>query len=297
MAYTLQQGSRGLDAETIDSMVKQVALRSFKLKQAATIIPTSSLDNTYFREDPAILAGGANASIQGVPFGAAFPSMNPKWERASVRNVAFKAEDNIAWETIKGSAIDIQARTIIKLTEAVVKAVDDYFWDVLTDNASGAASALIIQSYAITGNRWWNGSSAAIVKDLASARRLIGDKNYDTNDLIAFISPRDHQSIVTYLHDKGAQYQTLGEDMAVNGRVAKVAGITLVETQSAATSMALVLKPKVCSTYYEFESLKSTTIEDPYKSLTIRVVEEGALSLTDPQAIVVITGTYDSAEA
>lgn len=296
MTYTLEQGSRGLDAETIDAMVKQIAARSYKFKQAVSIVPTSSLDNTFFREDPAILTGQPNANIKGVPLGAAFPSMHPKWERATVRNIKFAAEDNIAWETIKGSAIDIQARTIIKLTEAVVKAVDDYIWDILTDGASGAASALLIQSYAISGNKWWNGASAAIIKDLMSAKRLIGEAYYDTSDLLCFISPRDHQSIVTFLHDKGAQYNSLGEDMAVNGRVARVAGLTLVESQSVDSSFALVLKPKVCATFKEFESLKSTTITDPYKSLTIRVVEEGAVELTDPKAICVITGTFNSAE-
>lgn len=295
MAYTVEQGSRGLNAETIDAMVKQIAARSYKFKQAVSIVPTSSLTNTFFREDPSILAGGATAPIKGVPYGAAFPTMHPKWEKVSVANIAFKAEDNIAWETIKGSAIDVQARTVIKLTEAVVKAVDDYIWDRLTEDRN-FSSTLLIQSYSISTNKWWNGSSAAIVKDLMEAKRLIGEKNYDTDDLIAFVSPRDHKSIVTFLHDKGAQYNQLGEDMARNGRVARVAGVTLVESQSVTASFALVLKPKICATYKEFVPLTSTTIDDPYKSLTIRVVEEGSIELTDPLAIVLIRNTFDSTE-
>src|SRR3989338_9957230 len=290
MAHTLQQGSTSLEAETVDAMVKQIAARTFKFKQAVTIVPTSSLTNTFFREDPTILAGGANASIEGVPYGADFPNMSPKWEQATVRNIKFAATDNIAWEFIKGSAIDIMARKIIKVTEAVVKAVDDYIWGELTQDRA-FDSSLLIQSFSISADKYWNGTSAAIVYDLGAARRLIGEKNYETGNLIAFISPRDHQSAVDYLHSKGAQYNSLGEEMALNGRVAKVAGITLVESQSVSASFALVVVPKTCATYKEFESLKSTTINDPYKSVTIRVVEEGAIELTDPLAIVLIRGT------
>src|SRR3990167_3139421 len=107
MAYTLQQGSTSLEAETVDAMVKQIAARTFKFKQAVSIVPTSSLTQRFFREDPTILTGGANASIRGVPYGAAFPNISHKTEEATVANVPFKAEGNIAWEFIKGSAIDI----------------------------------------------------------------------------------------------------------------------------------------------------------------------------------------------
>ena len=142
----------------------------------------------------------------------------------------------------------------------------------------------------MNGN-YWNGSSAAIVNDLMAARRLIGDKFYDDSNTLTFISLRDHQSAVNYLHSKGAQYNTLGEDMAVNGKVARVAGTTFVVTPTVTASFALMVVPKTCATWKSFEDLKSTTINDPYKSLTIRVVEEGQVELTDPLAIVLIRGT------
>jgi hypothetical protein len=290
MAYTLEQGSSGLNAETIDSMVKQVAARTYKLRQAVSVVPTSSLDNTFFRKDPTILTGGATADIKGVPFGASFPTGKPKFERLSVRNLKFAFEDNIAWELIKGSAIDIQARTVFSITEGVVNAWDLYAWDILSQSQN-FASSLIIQSYSIANSKYWNGSSAAIVNDLGAARRMIGDKNYDNSNTLTFVSTRDLQSINDYVHSKGAQYSTLGQDAAVNGRIMRLAGTTLVETPTVTSSFALMLVPKTCATYYEFESLKSTTIEDPYKSLTIRVVEEGAIGITDPLSIVIIRGT------
>lgn len=298
-AYTLEQGSKGLDSETIDAMVKQIQLRSFKFKQAVSIVPTSSLDSTFFREDPTILSAHATAPIEGVPFGASFPTASPKLQALSSRVIAFKLEDNIPWEIIKGAVIDIQARTIIKLTEGVVKAVDDYILGQLSETPSNGspltefnfAQTLQIQSYSISSDRYWNGSSGAIVDDLGAAQQLIGDKFYDNGNTLTFVSARDRRSIVKYLHDKGAQYNTLGEDMALNGRIARVAGTTLVETPSIPASYSLMVVPKICATYKEFESLKSATTTDKFKSLNIRVIEEGAIELTDPLAVVVIRGT------
>ncbi|KKK69044.1 hypothetical protein LCGC14_2937990, partial [marine sediment metagenome] len=133
------------------------------------------------------------------------------------------------------------------------------------------------------------------VDNLLEASELIATNgNYDTNDLVCFVSPKDKRSIMNYLHDKGAQYNQLGEDIARNGAIAKVAGITLIESNSVTTSFALVLKPKVCATYKELVSLRSTTINDPYKSLKIRVVEEGVVELTDPLAICLIKGTQSA---
>ena len=290
MAYTLQAGSDGLNAEEVDALVKQTAARTYKMKQACAIDSTSSLDLTFTREDPTILTGGANANIKGVPFGADFPVVVQKYEDATVRIIKFAATQNIAWEYIKGSKIDIQARTIFKTTEAIVKTVDDYIWDQLTQDRN-FGSSLRIQSYSINSGKYWNGNSSAIIYDLGAARRLIDDKFYDTGNSLTFISPRDHQSIVDYLHSKGAQYNSLGEDMAINGKVAKVAGTTLVVTPTVTASFALMLVPKICATYSEFSPLTTAVIEDKLKSWTIRVAEHGAVKLTDPFAIVLIRGT------
>src|SRR3990167_10411605 len=293
MSYTLEHGSNSLNSEEVDALIKQTAARTYKMKQAVAVENTSSLDLTFFREDPTILTGGANASIKGVPFGADFPRVTPKWEQATVRIIKFAATDNISWENIRGSRIDVQARIIFKVTESVVKQVDDYIFDQLSQDRD-FGSNLKIQSYSINLDKYWNGTYAAIIYDLGAARRLIDNKFYDTTNTLTFISPRDHQSIVDYLHSKGAQYNTLGEDMAINGKVAKVAGTTLVVTPTVTASFALMVVPKICGTYAEFSPLTTATIEDPLKSWTIRVAEEGAIKLTDPFAIVLARGTQGS---
>jgi len=250
--------------EVIDSMVKQIAERAYKFKQAVAIVPTSAWTNTFFREETTIPAGKSGNATSGIPRGANFPQYSIKWKQVKARIVKHGLEESIPWEDILSDDINVQARTIIKLTNGVTKSVDE---------------------------EYWNGASAAIINDLMTASRLIALENYDTSDLLCFISPRDKQSIMNYLADKGAQWMPIATDIATNGRIAKVAGITLIESNSVTASQALVVKPKMCATYKELVSLRSTTIEDPYKSLKIRIVEEGTVELTDPKTVVIIKGT------
>jgi len=288
MTYPLESGATGLRAEVIDSMVKQIAAQTYKFKQACAIVPTSAWKNTFFRENTNVLAGGVGNTTKGLPRGANFPQATVSWEEVSVRIVKYGLEDNIAWEDILSNDINIQARTVIKLTQGVVKAVDDEIWDSLTESRAGTGR---IQSFAVDGaaGRYWNGASSAIIADLMKASRLIAEKNYDVGDLIAFISPRCKAGIMHTLSSKGAQFPQIATDVTTNGRIGRLAGIQLVESNSVTVSFALVVKPKTCSTWKELVSLRSTTVDDPYKSVKVRVVEEGVLELTDPLAVVLIS--------
>ncbi len=291
--YPLEHGVAGIRKEVIDSMVKQTAARSYKFKQAVAIIPTNAWNNTFFREDLTVLTGQTGNAIKGIPRQANFPQATVNWQEVTVKIIKHGLEENIAWEDILSDNINVQARTIIRLTEGVVKSVDDDIWDVLSDT-QGTGSDNVIQSFAIASTvvGRWNESSAAIIDDLMHASELISTNgNYDVANLICFVSPRDHRSIKNYLADKGAQWQGIASDVATNGRVGKVAGITLVESNSVTTSFALVCKPKTCATWKELVSLRSTTVVDPFRSTMIRVVEEGVVEVTDPLAICLIKNT------
>ena len=150
MAYDLESGSTGLRAEVIDSMVKQIAAQTYKFKQACAIVPTSAWKNTFFRENTNVLAGGVGNTTKGIPRGANFPQATVGWEEVSVRIVKYGLEDNIAWEDILSNDINIQARTVVKLTAGVVKAVDDEIWDSLTESRVGTGR---IQSFAVA--QYW----------------------------------------------------------------------------------------------------------------------------------------------
>jgi len=274
-------------------MVKQIAAQTYKFKQACAIVPTSAWKNTFFRENTNVLAGGVGNTTKGLPRGANFPQATVAWEEVSVKIVKYGLEDNLAWEDILSNDINIQARTVIKLTQGVVKAVDDEIWDSLTESRAGTGR---IQSFGISGGRYWNGASSAVIADLMKASRLIAEKNYDVGDLICFVSPRDKAGIMKTLASKGAQFPQIATDVTANGKIGRLAGIQLVESNSVTSSYALVVKPKTCATWKELVSLRSTTVDDPYKSVKVRVVEEGVLELTDPLAVVLISATQNATD-
>lgn len=294
--YGIETGTanKALRAEVIDSLVKQTAARQFKFMQALSEESTSSWDNTFFREDLTISSGPSGNVFKGVPRGAAFPQGNTAWEEVTVRIIKFATEANIPYEDIISGTLNVQARHIVRRTEEIVKAVDDAIWDSLTQNLM-TDSGLRIQSYAITLSRFWDYASAAIIDDLNEAARLIMvNGNYDTTNLMAFISPKDKKYVMKYLADKGAQWPTIAAGIAENGRMGNLAGVQLVVSTSVAASYALIVVPKTCATWKELVPLSTDTTVDPFKSTRIRVIQEGVVAVTDPLAICLIKGTQSA---
>ncbi len=289
MTPSTETGEAQLRAEVVDKTIKGFAVASYKFKQALSISSTNAWKNSYFRENQTALTSPTGNAIKGIPRGAAFPQAVVEWEKVDTHIEKYGLEDNIFWEDILTDDIDVQARTLFRLAEGVVKAVDDEIWDVLTEGRSPSA----IQSFTIASTDYWEGASAAIIDDLMQAKEKLADFNYPVNNLICFISPKDHRFIVKYLADSGAQFPTVGEDMAKNGRVGRIAGVNLVISNSVSASYALVVVPKICGTWKESVPL-STKIEiDPFKSTKIRAVEMGVTQLTDPKAVCLIAGTQD----
>jgi len=294
MAYDLQASTQGLKREVVDAMVKQVAAPSYRFKQALAIETTNAWDNTFYREDPATSSGPTGNAFEGVPWGAEFPQRSVDFSRHTVRIIKFAAEENIPIENQWMNAINVLTRTVIRRTQDVVKAVDDYIWGELTQDFETGQTLSEIQSYAVSTIRAWNTTSAALLDDLLGASRLIANKNYDVSNLICFISPRDKQSIMSWVAEKGAQWPSLATGIVTNGNIGKIGGIQLVEAASVAASYALLVKPQTCATWKSALALTSDTETDPLKSIRFRIAEEGAVLRTDPKAIVLIKGTQDT---
>lgn len=288
MTYDLQTGSKNLRTEVVDSMIKQIAQRAYKFKQAVSIVPTSAWKNTFFREDTTILNGQPGNRTKGIPRGANFPQATVKWEEVSVRIIKHGQEENLIWEDILADDINVQARTIFKVTEAVIKSVDDDIWSVLSEDQSPNK----IQEVAITEGRYWDASSQAILDNMFECKQKIQEKNYSNGNLLCFINPAQERYVLKAITDSGAQYTDLSEELARNGKIARIAGITLVTSNSVSASEALIVVPKVCGTYKELVSLRSDLKTDAFKSVRVRVVEEGVVELTDPLAVVLISNIF-----
>lgn len=290
MAYDTESGQINIRSSYFDKVVKGIAAASYKFKQAVTIIPTSAWKNFFYRENTAVLTGQTGNDVKGIPRGAEFPNAVPQWERISSTIEKYGLETTIAWEDILTDDVDVRDRSLIKIAEGVAKSVDDTIWAALTGETT-IQSFTIGKSSASSTSGSWDESSAAIIDDLLQAAQKIAEYNYSTDNLMVFVSPRDKRSIMRYLADKGAQFPSIAQNVASNGKIMNLAGIDIIESNSVTASQALVVVPKRCATWKELVGLQTTTKEDAYKSLTIRAVEMGITQVTDPKAIVWIKGT------
>lgn len=282
-----QVGTEGLRKEMVDEVVKQVAKRKYKFKQAVSISKTNAWKNTFFRETTDILAGATGNTTKGIPRGGTFPQAVVTWSEIASYVEKYGLEDFIHYEDIITNDINVQKRTIFKITEGVVKAVDDEIWAVLTESQTPVA----IQSVTMSAGFEWDTASAAIIDNLMQGKQLIGEANYDSESTMTFLSPKDHRSTVNYLAEKGAQFPSIGEDMARNGRVGQLAGTNLVVSNSVTASFALMVVPKTVGTWKEAVPLSSDLKVEAFKGTRVRVVEMGTTQLTDPLAAVLFINT------
>jgi hypothetical protein len=288
MAYDQNSGSANVRSVLYDAMVKGFANATFKFKQAVNVISAAEFTNYYAKENPTILSDLSSInSVQGIPRGAEFPSLSESWDRASSVLLQFGAEETLSYMDLISDWINVEERSTFRIAEAVANQIDQYILNGLSENNSPTN----IQTFAAYAG--WNQSSAAIVDDLEQAEQLIGTYYYDTSDLLVYVGLRDKRALVKWLTDKGAQFPAISEGLLGerNGVIGKLGNKTFIVTPLMTVSRALVVVPKRCATLREKEPLSTITKVDEFKSKTIRSSGVCTLQVTDPKAIVWITGT------
>ena len=286
---TDQTGTVGLRKEIIDKFLKGFAPRTYKMKQAVSIDSTSANKNTFWRADSAVLSDVVGNDSEGLVRGEAFPQLVSEFQEISAYIVKFGVKDNVFWEDIRTNNINVIKRTLEKLTEKVVNKVDARIYSVLSDSGT----PVDIQSVTITGGQTWDASSAQIVDDLMFGAQLIGTKNYDTANLMVFMNHRTFRAVNNYLYEKGAQAPKMGEAVATNGKVAKIAGVgTIVVTATVPASECLMVVPKKCGTWKSSTPLSSATTTEAFTGTTVSICEEGVTQLTDPDAVVLFVDIF-----
>jgi hypothetical protein len=289
MSYTQHVGTDGLRNEFVERALKGFATRSYKFKQAVAVMPTASWTNVFWREDPSTLTGPTGNAIKGIPRGGNFPQAVVKWERVEGIIQKYGLEDNIFWEDIMTSEINVMGRTIFRLAEGVVKAVDDEIFAKLTESLSPTN----IQSVVVSAGYEWDSASAAIIDNLEEAEQKIGEYNYSTQRLLVYINHKDKRSIINYLVKNGNQLPQLTHSKVTNrnGVIGEIGNKTFIVSPSVTASYALVLVPKICGTWKSLVNLSTDTKNDTFRSARIRAVEMGLTELTDPKSVVLISNT------
>lgn len=271
-----------LRASAVSKVVTGFALQEYRMKQLCMIQSSNAWTEQYYKETAADLTAGGEISIKGVPRLANFPYGEVSWELVSGRNIKHAFEGVISWEDVKTNAIDVIARTLLRIARAVAKSVD-------TEISSKIIS---LAGNTITPGGDWDDAVIADrdpIQDILDAKAAIAVANYNPdNNGFLVVHPTDFSHLLGNANIRNAgQFYT--SDVTKNGIVGRIVGLTIISTNSATENSAQVVVGKEACTWKSVVGLTIHTISDPGIKYTIRAFEVGQIQVTNPDAIANIT--------
>jgi len=286
MADTVEmQDIRGLD---IDKTVKGFALAEYIFKNVCTISNTSADHIRWYQETAADLTATSpqkNANISPL---STFPTLEVSWTRQTSYIKKYANEGFISMEDMKSSDIDVVARTLLRLTRAVVKQVDTRIWEVMTESGTAEASKNINYVTSISG-AWVNTTSADPIADIMQAKRKIWEDNYNPEGATLFLSPTGHEYLLRYLvSTKGSSIPNYSSEKVRDGTVMNILGVKVKVSNNAtysASGAAVLVVPQRACTWKSHTPITARAIEEPGIGTRFRVWELGEAILTDPKAV------------
>jgi len=274
-----EPGEDTLRATAYDIAIKQLANYSYKMKQLLSQVKSASWKNYFFREQTSVPEGQSGNAIRGIPRGADFPNAVLSWEQISSRIEKYGLSSTIDHEDIIAGNIDTRNRTVLRIAEGVAKAVDTEIYSVISTDGD-------ILSGSLTGG-YWDETSAAIIKDLATMKAQVQAYYDNAKDFVVVINPATAPNILHYIYEKGAQATGAGQK-AFNGEIGKPAGVSVITAAIVPASYALFVVPKTCATWKQLMPLATDTQTDKFKGDTIKACEYGVTEVHEPKQIVLL---------
>jgi len=287
------QDIRGLD---IDKAVKGFALVEYVFKNDCAQSSGTGDQFRWYSETAADLTATAPQTNVNISPLSTFPTLEVTWTRNTGYYRKYANEDFISMEDQKSTDVDVYARTLLRLTRAVIKQVDTRIFNVLTEysSATGLPAPTNIQTFATTavgGDQWDAPAYAADpFKDIMHARKLIMDYDYDTSNAVLYIDPVAYEALITWLvSGKGSSVPQFASEKIQTGEVMNLGGVRIKVSRNVTTDYAVMfIKNKSC-TWRTHTSITSRAIEEAGIGTRIRVWELGEAYLTDPKSVVLIT--------
>jgi len=278
-------GEADLRAETISKIVTGFALQEYKMKQLCMIQSSNAWTETYFQETAADLVGKdtTGGKIEGISRLANFPYGEVSWTKVSGVNLKHGMEAVISWEDQKTNAIDVIARTLLRIARAVAKSVDTVIAAAIVSEAGNTQAANATWDNAVIADR-------DPIQDILNAKSLIEIDNYNPNNngyLLVHPTGFSHLLGNPNIRNAGQFYTS---DVTKNGVVGKLLGLTIISSNSVLDGGAQVVIAKEAMTWKSVVGLTVVTIDDPGIKKTIRAFEVGQVQVTNPDAICKITG-------
>jgi hypothetical protein len=285
-------GMADLRAENVSRIVTGFALANYKFKQAVMISSSNSWKESYYQETKTELTGGLGSAVKGIPRLANFPYLEPTWTKKQSWLIKHGGEGVISYEDEKTNAIDVIARTLLRIARAITYSVDLEIYQALSENDTPTN----INTLALTAGYEWDSATIANrdpIQDFLNARKELKIDNYGFGgeEILIYLSPKDYANVMgNSAVRSNAQIYT--SEVGRNGVVGKIPGIgTLIESNNVTADKCLMCIKGICGTWKAAVPLTVVTIDDPGVKKTIRGWEIGVTQLTNPEAVCLITNT------
>ena len=288
-------GDITLRKEFIDTAVKAVALREYKLRTLCTVDSSSAYTESYWREtntDPTSVgvATIANGKLKGTPALAPFTAGSVTWTKVTGINEKYAVEGLIAYEDAQMNYLPMIERTVLRLGRGVSKAVDDQVAAVMLASAGN--------TFAITAGNEWDSATIANrdpIYDILYGIDMIRKDNLDAlnGDGYLVLNGTDYTNLIS--NSKIMNNPTFKTaDVVSNGVVGEVCGLKIMVTESlevTAPDVAYIVIKNAAMVWKSVTPLTVQQIEDPGIKTTIRCWEIGHCQMVSPNAVVRITNT------
>ena len=281
-------GQTDIRGENISRAVKGFALKNFKLKQVLLQQSSNKWTETYYRESAAELTANGNRDVGNVARGALFPQVDPSWTKLQGVHKKFAAQADVFLEDKLMDAIDVQARSILRVARSIANAVDEYIYTTLT-GASGISTA------AAQGTGWDAAveSTRKPISDIMTGTQVLMESNYDALDNgFLLLTPHDYRALMENSKViNNPSFKTA--DVVSNGVVGQIAGLNIIVSTSVDDDEAMIIIGNRAATWKSAVSLTSAVEEVKGVKFVVKSWEIGHVQVTDPAAIYVITDTQE----
>ncbi len=279
-----QANIRGLD---VDKTVKGFALTNYIFKNLVTVSPTSGDSIRWYQEEATDLISESPAQIETDRL-ATFTTLDVDWTRNTSYPVKYGVTSMISREDIKSADIDVLARTILRLTRAVVKKVDTAIYDIMSD--SGTPTNIL--EVGATGTGWDDTTNGNPVLDIMSGVAAIAENDYDMSNYIIAMNPKNHKDLMNYLITvKGSSIPAFSSEKVRTGQVMNLLGGSVIVSNNVTADSVWLGLPATAVTWKSFEDIHSETENVMGLGTRIAIWENGIPILTDPKAACLITDT------
>lgn len=276
---------RGLD---VDKAIKGFALTNYIFKGLVSVSSMSGDSIRWYQETAADLTATSPSKIADIAPLATFTNLEPTWTRNTSYPRKYGARGFISMEDIKSADIDVLARTLLRLTRAVVKQVDTRIYNVMSESQSPSD----IGTAAATGTGWDDTTNGNPVLDIMAAQQNIAENDYSLSGFVVAMDPKNHKDLMNYLITvKGSSIPQFSSDQIKNGVVMEILSSKIVVSNNVVADSVWCGIPNVACTWKTYAGTTGQVVDKPGLGKEILVWELGEAILTDPKAAYLITDT------